>query len=266
MLVTVPLLTPVGASVAGIYPLGLRLTLFAMPLVQLLLFAGLERAMMRLSDAHARRAWTAAGSALALPLAAVTLLLVQRPEASEDVRALVKDLSSRRRGEPVYVFAGSIPQWAYYTTDWNAPDRRRLAFLARVASAGGAAFENAPSRSPVDPGEGAALDYHTTGGAEIYGLPTGIEWTPNLGPFKHEPDAGWVEIEADRVASTEAPTWILMSRIMGSERGLLCELERRGACATYVRELDNATLIRYVPESVPEGGRCASADRADDTR
>jgi hypothetical protein len=257
MLTSVPLLAAIGASVAGVYPLGLRLTLFAMPPVQLLLFAGLERAFMGLPDIMARRAWVVAGSALAVPLAAVTLLLVLRSGASEDVRMLVKDLSTRRQGEVVYVFARSIPQWAFYTTDWKARDRRRLAFLARIASAGGPAFENAPSRSHVEQRPGAGLDYRSATGVELYGRPTGIEWTPNLGPLTHEPDPGWAESEAERVTRIEAPVWVLMSRMLGSERALLSELGGRGACATYVRELDNATLIRYMPgpPRQPEGWR-----------
>jgi hypothetical protein len=261
LLVTGPLTAAVAASIAGIYPLGLRLTLFAMPLVQLLLFAGLERALAGLSADNARRAWIAAGCAMSLPLVAVTLLLVELPQPSEDVQALVKDLARRRRGEAVYVFARSIPAWAYYTTDWNAPDRGRLALLARVASAGGAAFENAASMSRVDPSAGAGLDYRAAAGPEIYGLATGIEWTPNLGPLTQEPDAGWVEAEADRVTSLDAPIWILMSRSLAGEQGLLAELERRGACATYVRALDNATLIRYMPSSARGRRRCASTVR-----
>ncbi|HEY9506285.1 MAG TPA: glycosyltransferase family 39 protein [Gemmatimonadales bacterium] len=259
LLATGPLLAGLGASLAGIYPLGLRLTLFAMPLIQLLLFAGLERTFKGLSDGRARRAWVVAASALAIPLAAVTLLLLARPGWPEDVRALVNDLAARRRGEAVYIFARSIPPWAFYTTHWDDPDPQRLAFLARAASAGGGAFENAPSRSPVDRRAGSDLEYRTAAGAEIYGLPTGIEWTPNLGPFTGEPDAGWAEREADRITSTGLPAWVLMSRFRGSERRLLFELHRRGACATYVRELDNAMLIRYLPASAPLPGRCAGA-------
>jgi hypothetical protein len=50
----------------------------------------------------------------------------------------------------------------------------------------------------------------------------------------------------------------LMSHMVGSERELLPELERRGACATYVRELDNAMLVRYLPASADPGRKCAS--------
>lgn len=261
LLVMGPLVAAVAASIAGIYPLGLRLTLFAMPLVQLLLFAGLERALAGLSVDSARRAWIAVGCAMSLPLMAVTLLLLELSQPPEDVQTLVKDLAGRRRGEAVYVFARSIPPWAYYTTDWTAPDRRRLALLARIASAGGAAFENAPRGSRVDASTGTGLAYRTAAGPEIYGLATGIEWTPNLGPLTQEPDASWVEREADRVTAVDAPTWILMSRTLASEQALFAELERRGACATYVRELDNATLIRYLPSSARGRRRCASAVR-----
>jgi len=258
-LVTVPLMAAIGASIAGVYPLGLRLTLFAMPLVQLLLFLGLDYTIKGLPDDQRRRAWIAAGGALALPLAAITLLLVGRVEASEDVRTLVHDLSTRRHGEAVYVFARSIPPWAFYTTDWDAPDRRRLAFLSRVASSGGAAFENAPGRPSADQAAGAGLAYRTAAGAEVYGLPTGIEWTPNLGPFSQEPEPGWAETEADRIGPARGPVWILMSRTLVDERLLLAEIERRGACATYVRELDNAALIRYVPKTGLATGQCTPA-------
>jgi hypothetical protein len=261
LLVVGPLVAAAGASIAGIYPLGLRLTLFGMPLMQLLLFGGLERSMIRLTDRHAWRAWVAVCLLLILPVAAVAILQVQRMETSEDVRALVADLARQRCQEPVYVFAASIPPWAYYTTDWSAPDLRRLTFLARIAGAGGAAFENAPSRIRIDDSEGSDLAYRDSSGAEVYGLATGIEWTPNLGPLKYEPDAGWVQREASRVTSLGVPTWVLMSHMVGSERELLPEIERRGACATYVRDLDNAILVRYLPRPADPGGKCESVLR-----
>jgi hypothetical protein len=247
VLVVGPPVIAIGASVLGIYPLSLRLTLFAAPLVQLVLIAGLHRVMMPLPDAHAARAWVLTGSALALPLLAISLLQARWGSSPEDIRTLVKELSRQRRHEPVYVFAGSIPPWLYYSTDWNAPDLRRLEFVARVASAGGAAFENAPSRNRVGRSEGEGLEYRTPAGLELYGLATGIEWTPSLGPVKLSPDAGWVENETQRIESLGAgAVWVLMSRTMSSERELQWELERRGASATYHRELDNAMLVRYL--------------------
>jgi len=261
VLVTVPLLATLGASVAGVYPLGLRLTLFAMPLVQLLLFAGLDFTLTKLSSTAVSWAWVGGGSALALPLAAVTLLLVGRPDAAEDVRTLVRDLSVRRHGERVYVFARSIPPWAFYTTDWGNPDRRRLAFLSRVASSEGPAFENAPSGAAAEDEAHGGLEYSTAAGVEMYGRPTGVEWTPNLGPLTLVPDPGWAEREADRIWSASGPVWVLMSRTLDGERRLVSTVERRGACATYVRELDNAALIRYVPSPALAPGQCKSAAR-----
>jgi hypothetical protein len=93
----------------------------------------------------------------------------------------------------------------------------------------------------------------------VYGLPTGIEWTPNLGPFSQEPEPGWAETEADRIGPARGPVWILMSRTLVDERLLQAEIERRGACATYVRELDNAALIRYVPSTALATGQCTPA-------
>jgi hypothetical protein len=197
------------------------------------------------------------GSALTLPLLAISLLQVGRAEHPEDMRTLVEDLSSRRRHEPVYVFAGSIPPWAYYSTDWRAPDHQRLEFVARVASAGGAAFENAPSRGRLRRDEGAGLAYRDSTGVELYGLATGIEWTPSLGPLKHTPDEGWARHEAGRLEAAGAPAaWIVMSHFVGAERELYRELEQRGACATYVRRLDNAVLVRYSLRPARSAGEC----------
>jgi hypothetical protein len=254
-----PLLAAVSASLVGVYPVGLRLTLFAISLVQLLLLSGLERMMAGLPEVRARRAWLVVGSALVVPLAAISLLLVQRAGQSENVRALVEDLSRRRRHEPLYVFAGSIPPWVYYSTDWTSPDRRRLEFASRAATSGGAAFENAPSRARVEPKEGDGLEYRAATGLELYGLATGIEWTPNLGPRKYAPDDGWSETEALRLMSLDAvAAWVLMSHMTGSEVELSRELERRGMCATYVRELDNAVLIRYLRGAGKARAQCLS--------
>jgi hypothetical protein len=254
-----PFLAAVAGSLVGVYPLGLRLTLFEMPLVQLLLVSGLERVIVRLPEVRARRAWVVVGSAFTVPLAAISLLQVQHAGASEDVRTLVAELSRRRQQEPLYVFTRSIPPWVYYSTDWASPERGRLDFASRVATSGGAAFENAPSRARVERNEGDGLEYRAATGLELYGLATGIEWTPNLGPLKYTPDSGWSETEAQRLMSLDAAAvWVLMSHLTGSEGELHSELERRGMCATYVRELDNAMLIRYVLNAGQSRAKCLS--------
>jgi 4-amino-4-deoxy-L-arabinose transferase-like glycosyltransferase len=255
-LVLGPLLAAIGASFVGLYPVSLRLTLFAAPLVQLLFLAGLQAVTERMPEPRARRSWVLAGAALACPLVAVSLLQLTRG-APEDVRSLVQELTRRRREEPVYVFAGSIPPWLFYSTDWKAPDRERLKVASRLAGSGGVAFENAPSRDRVGPELGAGLAQRSAAGPELYGIATGIEWTPSLGPLKRITDDGWTETEADRVTALEGGVvWVLMSHLVGSEAELLRELERRGACATFVRRLDNAILVRY---AVPPGrtpGQC----------
>jgi hypothetical protein len=250
------LLAAIGASFVGIYPVSLRLMLFAGPLVLLLLASGLQAVTEGLREPRARRAWVLIGATLAVPLSAISLLQLTR-YPPEDVRALTHQLQQRRGGEPAYIFAGSIPPWLFYSTEWAAPDCGRLRFGARLAAAGGPAFENAPSRGEVRAGEGTGLEYASAGGPELYGLPTGIEWTPSLGPLKREPDAGWADTEATRiVAAGTRAMWVLMSHLVGGETALLRALERRGACATYVQALDNAVLLRYVPKSEASAGQC----------
>ena len=256
LMVTAPLVAAAGASLVGLYPASLRLTLFAAPLVQILFVAGLHAVIERLPEAAARRAWVVAGATLACPLLAICLLQLTR-EPPENVRSLVADLTSRRLEEPVYVFAGSIPPWLFYSTDWRTPDRERLKVVARLAGSGGAAFENAPSRGQVGQEQAVGLAHQSAAGPELYGLATGIEWTPSLGPLKRTTDAGWAETEADRVTALEgAAAWLLMSHMVGSEVRLLRELERRGACATYVRRLDNAMLVRYALSPRRSPGEC----------
>ena len=217
MLLTVPLGAAVCASLVGLYPVSLRLTLFAAPLVQLLFVAGLQAMIERLPEPAARRAWVLAGAALACPLAAISLLQLSR-DPPEDVRSLVHDLTSHRQEEPVYVFAGSIPPWLFYSTDWSEPDRERLKVVARLAGSGGPAFENAPSRGLVGPGQGVGLAHRSAAGLELYGLPTGIEWTPSLGPLKRTADPGWAETEADRVTALEGGSGVGPDVPHGGER------------------------------------------------
>jgi hypothetical protein len=263
LLVTTPLVAAIGASLLGVYPVSLRLMLFAAPLVQLLVVSGLQALTERLDDPSARRGWVLAGSTLTLPLLAISLLQVGR-DPPEDVRALTHELARLRRREPTYVFAGSVPPWLFYSTDWKAPDVRRLQVVARLAGAGGAAFENAPSRGRVDPAKAVGLTYRSAAGPELYGLATGIEWTPSLGPLKRSTDTGWTDAEADRVASVDGgAVWVLMSHMVGNEVELLRELGRRGACATYVRQLDNAVLVRYALTPHKPGVRLPCRELAD---
>ena len=119
--------------------------------------------------------------------------------------------------------------------------------MTRLAGAGGPAFENAPARDhPVDR-EGEELRYRSEFGDELYGIPSGIEWTPSLGVLKLNPDPGWLENEATRIEAAAKPAiWVLMSDVVGGESHLLRELERRGARRTHLLDRRDATLVRLV--------------------
>src|SRR4051794_38511150 len=85
-------------------------------------------------------------------------------------------------GEPVYVLGRAIPQWAFYTTRWSAPDTARLACFARAGSSGGPGFENAPSRrAGVAVDEGAELQCRSAEEVTLVGLPSGMEYQSGIG-------------------------------------------------------------------------------------
>jgi hypothetical protein len=242
-LVLLPPALTLVASALGIYPVSARTTLFYLP-VLILLYAG---AVEELSRGAVRRA-IAAGvllvPALLLLLVAVAELFGENPR--EHVRPLVAALERQRRpGEPVYVFAGAIPAWAFYTTDWQAPDTAKLEFLSGIASAGGAAFENAPSAGRRARAAPDILAFPSPAGTELYGLPTGIEATA-LRFTTTTPDPGWSRAEARRIRAVARPgVWILLAHFHGPEGELLHELEAAGGRRTFQDLRNGAALLRY---------------------
>jgi hypothetical protein len=117
--------------------------------------------------------------------------------------------------EPIYVHPGALPAWAFYTTDWAAPDTARLAFLSRIGSSGGGAFENAPSRGAVI-GEGEGLIRTYRGRKEIFGVPVGLQLHAFLGRTKALPDSGWTEHEIRRIRSeADSAVWLLLAHLSG---------------------------------------------------
>jgi hypothetical protein len=127
VIVLLPPVLMVLASALRIYPVSARTTLFFLPVLIILFAAGLEE----LSRLAVRR--SLAACILGAP-AFLLLLVTKRDLFPADPRENVKPLlallqSHRHGGEPVYVFAGAVPAWAFYTTNWRAPDSERLRFL-----------------------------------------------------------------------------------------------------------------------------------------
>ena len=221
-----------------------------MPMLLILAAAGIEQLAGHLSWAPLRAA-TLAGSCL--PLTFVALANVADRDPGEHLRPLLAAFERQRGpGEPVYVLAGAIPAWAIYTTDWRSPDVTRLRYLARIARAGGSAFENAPSRLSPVANEGADLTYSTPAGLELYGIPEGTE-VRIFDLSKREPDPGWSENEAGRIRAAANPgVWLVLAHFYGPEARLLRGLEASGARVTYRDFRRGAALVRYeMPAASP---------------
>jgi hypothetical protein len=227
-----------------------RTMLFAMPLLILAIASGLAVLIRRLPPRYRRIAWLVAGLVVVGPNLGVAALQSLNYNQAYPVRRLVEDLRRRRvAGEPVYVSAGAIPAWTYYSTDWSAPDSARVRLLNRLASPAGPAFENAPSRGAgIAAREGWELHYTTAAGDEILGLPSGIEAGALVGPLGDvRPDSGWAAHEAERIRAAANPgVWVLMSQQRDIEMSLLRdELGRRGGRPTFLEDPNGTLLARF---------------------
>ena len=214
-LVLAPLAVMLAATVVGAYPLALRLSLFTAGLLVVLVAAGIE--WMSTDVPGTRRTLvgaTVAGLLLTLPVTHAVPDLIRWP-APQHFRPLIQRYEAVAGTEPIYVHPGALPAWAFYTTDWAAPDTARLAFLSRIGSSGGGAFENAPSRGAVI-GEGSDLVRTYKGRQEIFGVPVGLQLHAFLGRTKALPDSGWTEHEISRIRSeADSAVWLLFAHLSG---------------------------------------------------
>jgi len=208
LLVPLPLVLVTIASALRRYPLGVpRMMVFAAPLL-ILMAAGALSWIASALRPHARPVYLVAAGLLCLfPLAKARLAEAKDPPAGEDARTLVAAFRERpASGEAVYVAVGGIPSWVFYTTNWEKPDRNRLAFYARAASRG---------RPLV--GEGSDLVYWVRGRQELLGATSARQWrwpsytTPNV-------DDRWAANEARRIARSADPcTWMYFTHL--SDKG-----------------------------------------------
>jgi hypothetical protein len=236
-----------GASVAGVFPIAPRLTLFLLPALILLLVAGLSEAVDRLPLAARRPGLAVAAVVILLPLEFQAVVRTFAVEPSARFQDLVHELRSRRGpDEPVYIFARSLPAWIYYSTDWSRPDSLRLEFLARAASAGGAAFENLPSRDRVSEPDPRTVVYGPAASAELLGLPSGMEWREVQEHVALRPDSGWVSVESRRIERAAHPAvWVLASGYYAPESELFTTLDRSAVRRSFANVRNGSVLVRY---------------------
>ena len=247
MLAVGPVVAALVASTVGGYPIAARLMIYAAPLLMLIVAQGVATGIGWVRHpAAARAAWV---------LVVVWLVLLGEAAATRrrpapDVPSLVQLLRRASPPEaPVYVLANALPMWAFYTTDWAAPDSARLHWLGRLAGPGGPAFHNAAARGRLRPDEAAALVGRWEGGAraEIIGLATGMQKRDLAGLSRSRPDSGWVEDEVKRiVAAGDHDVWLLLAFAFSHEGDeLLAGLDAAGEERIYERDAPDASLYRY---------------------
>jgi hypothetical protein len=203
-----PLATALLSSLVGAYPMGARLMVFGVPLLMALTAIGITHA----AGTGSKWNW-----AVAVPTALIVfagqlrnVVRADDPFRSGHLRPGVEFLGrTMRSGEPIYVEAGTLPAWTFYTTDWARPDTVRLARMAREASSGGRAFENGPSRGRPVAGDGADLVFPFGPGVELLGIGDGAPLKAGDGP-RPPLDAGWAESEARRIrGAAHSTAWLV---------------------------------------------------------
>jgi hypothetical protein len=235
-----------------VFPIAPRLTLFLLPALIVQLVAGLSEAVELLPLGARRPGLAVAAAGILLPIEFQATVRTFAPEPSGHFHDLVRELQARRRpGEPVYIFARSLPAWIYYSTDWSRPDSLRLEFLTRAAGAGGAAFENLPSRGRVPEPDPRTVVYGPAASAELLGLPSGMEWREVQEHVELRPDSGWVGVESRRIERAAHPAvWVLASGYYAPESELFATLDRSAVRRSFANVRNGSVLARY--EFVPD--------------
>lgn len=255
VLIAAPIAFTIAASIAGYFPPARRLILFIAPLVLL----GYGAALRELFDRMPRR--LTLGAALAM---AAAMLAWQRPVLAgtdesayaplEPSRALIELALASVKSEPLYIFTTAVPAWIHYTTDWRAPDERRVQWIRTVTGTAGDAFWLRPSRGGPVVGEGDGLVGMVRGHVELIGVPPG---QPRHAAWEEvdvwNPDPGWADHEARRLRDASKPYgWLLAWHYTGKEmRELLAGMRR--ACATFVGGTRDANALAYRIRFDPPG-------------
>jgi len=162
-----------------------------LPGLVILFITGLDDVLARAGRGIRRYRLAVALMVFVLPMEFQAVVRTFALEPSGRFPQLVAALRRHRTpGEPVYVFARTLPAWIFYSTDWARPDTARLHYLMRAAGAGGFAFENAPSRGRVRAAEVDAARLAPEAPHELLGLPSGMEWREVQEHIGMAPDSG----------------------------------------------------------------------------
>jgi hypothetical protein len=246
ILLGVPLAAAIGASALRLYPLVARTVLFCIPLLLVLLCAGIRAVQDALPRSRVIVGATGAFVLLA-PGAGISLSRAVSPNQREDIRSLLDDLKSgRAQGEPLYVYVRSIEPWTYYETDWHRPEAGPFELVRRVAGHDGeACFENG-RRDAVTAREGDDFVWHGADGPVLLGLASGASVSAVSGGGRPpEPVPGWAGNEARRIREAAHPiAWLLFTHALKDEESrLLDAVERSGG--SRIGQLTSEGAIAY---------------------
>jgi hypothetical protein len=220
-LLAIPVVLLIVAAALQIYPLGDRLILFAAPITALLLAAGVTWPA-RLVHARWQPVLVAGAGALllAVPVWRAGLML-REPPGRNETREMIHELVRVRTERPrpgVWLSAGSVMAWRYYTGDLEQP--------------------------PLNVKPGTPLPQPDS-------LDSGVligKW-PQSAEGKSKGDWGTWELRRLRSAGTECG-WMLLSVLESGERELLFDAIRRSnARIASSRAAPGAELLNVcVPE------------------
>jgi hypothetical protein len=220
-----PYAAVLGAALIGKYPPADRLLLFAAPL----LFFIYASALCWATAAFAARVRTPAlGTALVLLTLwryPATLEQAIHPDRRRETKTLLRAIEARAPDAPVYLFTPGVScicaVWAFYTTDWNAPDTVRLRRFADVWAGAIAATDwNAPATvrlrlfppgwtGAVASGSAEEMSFQVGRHREIIGVGARIQYARGGIARSPEPDREWVEGESDRIRRAANPfVWL----------------------------------------------------------
>ena len=235
-----------GASMAGVFPVAPRLTLFLLPALIVLLVAGLSEAVERLPLPARRPGLAVAAVVILLPLEFQAVVRTFAVEPSARFHDLVHELQARRRpGEPVYIFARSLPAWIYYSTDWSRPDSLRLAFLPRRHRRGRRVREPAQPRPCLRAGPShRSLRPRGVGGAARPAVGNGVAGSPGARRVAARQRLG--SVESRRIERAAHPAvWVLASGYYAPESELFTTLDRSAMRRSFVNVRNGSVLVRY---------------------
>ncbi len=257
--VVAPLAVAAVASCVGKYPIAARTMLFAVPILAFGMAAGWLHVVRGFAPGTRAAVGALAAASVLGPQLLLDAYMARTRDGFENVKEAVAQFDRyRAAGEPIYVFAAALPAWTFYTTDWRHPDYERLARMARVASSGGPAFENAPPRAHAILIEGDSLSYPLNGFREILGLYHGVQIRQAGPPAEDSPDTNWAINEGRRIRDAARPAvWVLTIRAMGLERFLYGATR---LCLDRVYERDGFALARLTATPTCPG-RVAEAAR-----